>query len=162
MSEPNHETEDGLRGIRKPLSGGRTQVIRREAEDKDSQTVVRARVENSMPCERYLARGYLSEKQASTANDMLRLYLMGQWVELKAASLEEKIKGTAQSEITDAAIDARKKLRWHLNRLEPAGDSVVLHVCCEGWEASAWAHYYGVSREYAMGRLREALDTLAK
>ena len=145
--------------VRKPLPGGRTVVIQREP-DEDSRPVARARVEGQMPHDRYLARGYITQQQFDTAQMMLRLYDKGQWVELKAGSLEY-IEGGDRAGLSDAAVDARKKLAWHLNRLEPAGASVVRHVCCEGWETSAWAHYYGVDRKYAMGRLREGLDTLA-
>ena len=145
--------------VRKPLPGGRTQVIRHEVDEKSRLKPV-ARVEGQMPHDRYLARGYITQEQFDTAQLMLRLYDKGQWVELKAGSFEY-IEAGDRAGLSDAAVDARKKLAWHLNRLEPAGASVVRHVCCEGWETSAWAHYYGVDRKYAMGRRKEALTTLA-
>ena len=154
--------------IKKPLAGGRVKIIRQEVDDLGGKSVfvARHRIDGAMPCERYLSRGYITEAQAATAETMHKLYERGWWVKLSAGSLEYTEKpypgSTDHTVMTDAAIDARKELLRRLERLEPNGASVVWKVCCEGWEASDWALARGVSREYAMGRLREALDNLGK
>lgn len=145
--------------VKKPLAGNRIQVISREM-DEDSRPVARARVEGQMPHDRYHARGYITDRQHATAQDVLRLYDRGKWVELQAASMEEHIKGGSRAPMTDDAVDARKRLKQLLARLDLAGADMVWKVVLEGWDVTAWAHYYGVDRNGAMGRFREALDVL--
>jgi hypothetical protein len=148
-----------VRELRKPLTGGRTQVIRQEI-DEESRNVARARVDGQRPHDRYLARKLITETQYDAAQMMLRLWDRAKMESLRAAPLEYVEPGPREL-LSDAVIEAREKLHHQLARLEPMGANVVMHVACEGRSCAEWAFMRGVRREYAMERFREALQTLA-
>lgn len=148
-----------MKELRKPLAGGRTQVIRQEI-DEESRNVARARVDGQRPHDRYLARKLITEAQYDAAQMMLRLWDRAKMESLRAAPLEYIEPGPREL-LSDAVIEAREKLHHQLDRLEPMGANVVMHVACEGRSCAEWAFMRGVRREYAMERFREALQTLA-
>ena len=109
----------------------------------------------------YESRGAITHEQWLAGSQYQRDYERGEISSAPSACAYERSEPSHNGPQEGAA---RAKERWrHASQaLGPVGADVCYFVCCENMSAAEWAHARKERRDYGMGRLREALDTLEK
>jgi hypothetical protein len=160
------KTENRETKYTRRLPAGRTAELRQEIDSaagtgSKSKFVARERVVNHMPHDEMFSRRLITEDQHETAERLHRLFVLGCLVGVAAQNFEARVDQALGHELSQRAADARRVFKGELQRCEAVGADLLWSVCGEGLTPTKWAAAKGVRIEYAMERLREALDTVA-
>jgi hypothetical protein len=109
----------------------------------------------------YESRGAITHEQWLAGCQFQRDYERGEISSAPSACAYERSEPSHNGP-QEGAARAKERWRGASQALGPVGADVCFFVCCENMSAAEWAHARKERKEYGMGRLREALDTLEK
>jgi hypothetical protein len=125
-----------------------------EQTDENTQ---RARNITQMPMDWYAAHKHITKTQWQAGNKVYEDFIYSGRYHLTVSCFTKTTSNSPPFHYSEQQLYARKRFYKALDQLEQEGQRLVVNICCLG----EWAHQQGMSRKYAITRLRSALDELA-
>jgi len=124
------------------------------------------RVATQRPVDRYLRRGWISQRQWQAADRIAALWHMAGLEPRVTANWNPSTQATALGNVCMAASERQAHARMVLRRVlarcgGQVGAAVVVAVVCDRESASSWAARMGWPQEQGLGALKLALEAAA-